>query len=84
MIKHELSKPIQAHGEEVASITLRRPTVPECRAIGKLPYVIAKDEAVTIDLEVAAKYFAICGAIPAPLAYGMYMPPFTWRVSPVM
>ncbi|WP_256831726.1 phage tail assembly protein [Pseudomonas sp. Pse1] len=66
MIKHELSKPIQAHGEEVASITLRRPTVPECRAIGKLPYVIAKDESVTIDLDVAAKYIVICGAIPAP------------------
>ncbi|CAG8864083.1 phage tail assembly protein [Pseudomonas fluorescens] len=64
MIEHVLSQPIQAHGEEVSRISLRRPTVPECRGIKALPYVIGKDEAVTLDLDVAAKYIAICGAIP--------------------
>lgn len=64
MSLHKLSAPIQAHGEEVSSITLRRPTVPECRAIKALPYIIDKEESVTLDLEVAAKYIAVCGAIP--------------------
>lgn len=66
MKEHKLSAPIQAHGEEVNSISLRRPTVPECRAIKALPYAIGKDEEVTLNLEVAAKYIAVCGAIPAP------------------
>jgi len=61
---HELKAPIQAHGEERTTITLRRPTVPECRAIKALPYTIGKDEAVSLDLDVAAKYIAVCGAIP--------------------
>ena len=66
MSEHELSTPIQAHGEEVTSITLRRPTVAECRAIKMLPYVLGKDEEVSLNLDVAAKYIAVCGAIPAP------------------
>lgn len=66
MSTHKLSAPIQAHGEEVTSITLRRPTVPECRAIKTLPFAFGKDEEVTINLDVAAKYIAVCGAIPAP------------------
>ena len=66
MSEHKLSTPIQAHGEEVTRITLRRPTVAECRAIRSLPYSIDKDEAVALNLDVAAKYIAVCGAIPAP------------------
>ena len=66
MSEHELSTPIQAHGEEVTSITLRRPTVAECRAIKMLPYVLGKDEEISLNLDVAAKYIAVCGAIPAP------------------
>ncbi len=66
MSEHKLSAPIQAHGEEVDSITLRRPTVAECRAIRSLPYIIDKDESVALNLDVAAKYIAVCGAIPAP------------------
>lgn len=60
----KLNTPIQAHGEEVTEITLRRPTVPECRAIKALPYSIDKDEAVSLNLDVAAKYIAVCSAIP--------------------
>lgn len=66
MSEHKLSTPIQAHGEEVTSITLRRPTVGECRAIKALPYAIGKDEEVSLNLDVSAKYIAVCGAIPAP------------------
>ena len=66
MSEYKLSAPIQAHGEEVNSITLRRPTVPECRAIKSLPYVMGKDDEVTLNLDVCAKFIAVCGAIPAP------------------
>lgn len=59
-----LSVPIQAHGEEVSVLYLRRPTVQEVRAIKALPYKIDKDEAVTLDMDVAAKYIALCGHIP--------------------
>lgn len=63
-VSHPLSLPITAHDTEVTSLTLRRPTVPECRAIKAMPYKIDKDEAVSVDLDVAAKYIAVCAAIP--------------------
>ncbi|MBA6095595.1 phage tail assembly protein [Pseudomonas juntendi] len=60
----KLSAPIQAHGVEVTQLELRRPTVKEARAIKALPYKMDKDEAVALDLDVAAKYIAVCAAIP--------------------
>lgn len=62
---HVLNTPITAHGEEISQVTLRRPTVGECRAIKALPYKVDTDEAVKIDLDVAMKYIAICAGIPA-------------------
>ncbi|VVN10140.1 phage tail assembly protein [Pseudomonas fluorescens] len=63
---YTLVAPIQAHDEQVLELTLRRPTVAEVRAIKALPYKIDKNEEVSLDLDVAAKYIAICAAIPAP------------------
>lgn len=60
----KLQAPIEAHGEQVTELTLRRPTVQEVRAIKALPYKIGKDEDVTLDMEVAAKYIAVCAGIP--------------------
>lgn len=60
----KLSQPIQAHGEPVMVLTLRRPTVRECRQIGQLPYRIEKDESVGLNLDVAAKYIIVCAGIP--------------------
>lgn len=60
----ELAVPIQAHGVEVTTLELRRPTVVEVRQIKALPYKMDKDEAVTLDMDVAAKYIAVCGHIP--------------------
>ena len=60
----KLSAPIQAHGVEVTQLELRRPTVKEARAIKALPYKMDKDESVALDLDVAAKYIAVCAAIP--------------------
>jgi len=59
-----LSAPIIAHGEELTELTLRRPTTQEARAIKALPYKIDADEAVSLDLDVAAKYIAVCAAVP--------------------
>ncbi|MNF98645.1 Phage tail protein E [compost metagenome] len=66
VITHTLSAPIQAHDEQVLQLTLRRPTVAEVRAIKALPYKIDQNEDVSLDLDVSAKYIAICAGIPAP------------------
>lgn len=61
----KLSAAIDAHGEPVTELTLRRPTVQEVRAIKALPYKIGKDEEVSLDMDVAAKYIAVCAGIPS-------------------
>lgn len=61
----KLSTPIQAHGEPLTQLTLRRPTVRECRQIGQLPYRVEKDESVGLNLDVAAKYIVVCAEIPS-------------------
>jgi hypothetical protein len=66
VITHTLSMPILAHDEQVLELTLRRPTVAEVRAIKALPYKIDKNEDVSLDMDVAAKYIAVCAGIPAP------------------
>lgn len=60
----KLQVAIEAHGEPVTELTLRRPTVQEVRAIKALPYKIDKNEDVSLDMDVAAKYIAVCAAIP--------------------
>ncbi|AOE64219.1 phage tail assembly protein [Pseudomonas corrugata] len=55
---------IEAHGEPLNELTLRRPTVQEVRAIKALPYKIDKSEEVSLDMDVAAKYIAVCAGIP--------------------
>jgi len=55
---------IEAHGESLNELTLRRPTVQEVRAIKALPYKIDKSEEVSLDMDVAAKYIAVCAGIP--------------------
>lgn len=60
----DLTVPIQAHGVEVTKLELRRPTAVECRAIKALPYKMDKDESINLDMDVAAKYIAVCGHIP--------------------
>lgn len=62
---YKLAAPIQAHDQEVLEVTLRRPTVAEVRAIKSLPYKFDKNEDVSLDLDVSAKYIAICAGIPA-------------------
>ena len=60
----QLQVPIEAHGEPLSELTLRRPTVQEVRAIKALPYKIDKSDEVSLDMDVAAKYIAVCAGIP--------------------
>lgn len=60
----KLQLPIEAHGGTLTELSLRRPTVTEVRAIKALPYRIGKDEEVSLDMDVAAKYIAVCAGIP--------------------
>ncbi|WDH24109.1 phage tail assembly protein [Pseudomonas chlororaphis] len=60
----KLNTAIEAHGEALTELTLRRPTVQEVRAIKALPYKIDKNEEVSLDMDVAAKYIAVCAGIP--------------------
>lgn len=60
----KLQVPIEAHGDSLTELNLRRPTVQEVRAIKALPYKIDKNEEVSLDMDVAAKYIAVCAGIP--------------------
>ncbi|WP_449102175.1 phage tail assembly protein [Pseudomonas extremaustralis] len=60
----KLQVAIEAHGEPLTELTLRRPTVQEVRAIKALPYRLDKNEEVGLDMDVAAKYIAVCAGIP--------------------
>ena len=60
----KLHVPIEAHGEPLLELTLRRPTVQEVRTIKALPYKIDKNEEVSLDMDVTAKYIAVCAGIP--------------------
>jgi len=59
-----LQVPIEAQGEQLTVLNLRRPTVQEVRAIKALPYKIDKNEEVSLDMDVTAKYIAVCAGIP--------------------
>ena len=59
-----LNVPVEAHGETLYELDLRRPTVQEVRAIKALPYRIDKNEEVSLDMDVAAKYIAVCAGVP--------------------
>lgn len=60
----KLSVPIQAHGDEVVELALRRPTPLDARQIKALPYTVGHGEEVVLNTDVAAKYIAMCASIP--------------------
>lgn len=63
-IEHPLLKPITAHGTEVTTVTLRRPTTKECKAIGRMPYWLADDNKPTPNMGVIPDYLVVCLGIP--------------------
>lgn len=63
-ITFKLSKPIQAHGAELAELALRRPTVKELRQCGA-PYRVVQG-GVQWDYDACARLLvAICGIPPS-------------------
>ncbi len=62
---HTLNVAIQAHGETITDLKLRRPTVAEVRKIGRLPYItLDADGHLTPDLNVTPAYISVCAGIP--------------------
>ena len=63
-ITHKLAAPINAHGEELKELKIRRPTPHEVRTIKVLPYVLGEDNRPVAETEAASKYIAVCAGIP--------------------
>lgn len=61
---HKLAVPIQAHGDQLTELTLRRPTPHEVRNIKVFPYVLGEDSRPVAETEAASKYIAVCAGIP--------------------
>lgn len=59
-----LSRPIQAHGDEITALELREPTGKDIRIIG-MPMSIGADESVTMLAAPVARYIATLAQIPA-------------------
>lgn len=62
--KFPLSASIQAHGETLTELLVRRPTPLECRAIRALPYQLTEQGLPVVEIETACKYMAVCCGIP--------------------
>lgn len=67
-IVHPLSKPIQAHGQEITELTLTKPDGNDVINYG-LPMFARRDEtdgtvSEGMDMRVVAKYIAKCASIP--------------------
>lgn len=58
-----LSKPVQAHGQDVSALTLREPTGKDLRTAG-LPYKLGADGSIAIDAANMAKMIAQLAAVP--------------------
>ncbi|MNJ37462.1 hypothetical protein D3C77_322800 [compost metagenome] len=79
----KLAAPVKAHDEELTELTLRRPTVQEVRAIKAMPYKLDSNEEVSLDAEAAAKYIAVCAAIPPSTVNQLDLSDFntlSWRI----
>lgn len=60
----KLTSPINAHGQEVSSLELRAPKVPEIRALG-MPFAFTASGSTEMNMEVVARYIAKLASIPS-------------------
>lgn len=76
-----LSKPITAHGEEIAEITLREPTSEDVMQIGLPTLLIPSSDGESVGVEVRTKvigqYISRLGAIPMPSVKALTLADFT-------
>ena len=64
-VDYPLNKKINAHGEELSQLTLRRPTTEEVRKLGRMPYqVLDTAGRLTPDMTVMPDYIVVCAGIP--------------------
>ncbi|WP_312993392.1 phage tail assembly protein [Achromobacter animicus] len=79
-----LSSPIKAHNDELTTLTLRRLTPADARAVKALPYHVATDESVRIDPDAASKYIVRMAGIPLGSVDQLDMADFNalaWKVA---
>lgn len=58
-----LAAPIKAHGEDVSTLTLRRPEGKDVRELG-MPYKLMADESMIIQTDAVARYVSRLAAVP--------------------
>jgi hypothetical protein len=60
-----LFHPIEAHGQELKTLEVRRPTVAEVRKVGRLPYRLRPDGVMfDPDVDICGEYLVVCAGIP--------------------
>lgn len=59
----KLTRPIKAHGDEIAEITLREPTGDDVMELG-YPFSVGEDGATTIKAKVVGRYVVKLADIP--------------------
>lgn len=82
--KFKLSKPIDAHGDAVDTLTLREPTPADARVVKALPYWVDKDENVLLNPTAAAQYIVRCAQIPMSSVDQLALPDFNalcWEIA---
>jgi hypothetical protein len=86
-VKITLTKPIQAHGQEVKELTLRPPTGGDIRRCG-MPYrLVSKTDggnATEFDTDVVAKYVVALAGVPAPSVDALTPTDFQSCINEVM
>lgn len=82
--EYKLEAAIEAHGESLSVLSIRRPTPQEARAIKALPYKVDGNGDVVLELETGAKYIAICAAIPPSAVNQLDLSDFNalcWKIA---
>lgn len=78
-----LTRPVQAHGQDVSQLTMREPTGKDIRRIG-MPMAIGEGGAVTILAEPCARYMVELAAVPPSTIDAMPPADFTSCCMAVM
>jgi hypothetical protein len=63
-VRIPLSAPIEAHGEEISELVLRKPLPAWARAIGLMPYRMTESNIPDINVPVACQYVSKCAGVP--------------------
>jgi hypothetical protein len=79
-----LEDPIQAHGEEMRSLTLRAPTGKDIRELGYPSTMLGNGDEMKIATDVVAKYVARLAGIPLPSVDALAAPDFNACITTVM